>query len=269
MRRLMTIDCGGDALGATLDEADGRTGLLIVSGGTQTRIGAHRGMARLAAAVAVAGFPVFRFDRRGMGDSAGLDPGFMASGPDIAAAAAAFRAACPNVARVTGFGLCDGATALILHHQAAGLDGLILANPWVIEPQAGLPPPAAIRRRYVERLCSPTAWRRLLTGAIDYRAAVRGVSSVLRRAEPAPLAGAMAHALERSKAMTDIVLANGDATAIAFEAEWRGARFHGVRDDAFITRLQTASHSFASGTDPEWLADTCIAALARSASSRL
>ena len=38
----------GDTLFGTLDKAPGKTGLLIVSGGNEIRIGAHRGMALLA-----------------------------------------------------------------------------------------------------------------------------------------------------------------------------------------------------------------------------
>ncbi len=58
------------------------------------------------------------------------------------------RAAC------IGFGLCDGATALALFGRQAGLDGLILVNPWLVEAEAGEPPPAAIRAHYRRRLLS-------------------------------------------------------------------------------------------------------------------
>lgn len=264
MRRLMSFPCGPDTLAATLDVSEGTTGLLIVSGGTQTRIGAHRGMARLAATIAAAGYPVFRFDRRGVGDSAGDDPGFAGSAPDIAAATTAFRAECPHLHGIIGFGLCDGATALALHHATAGLDGLILANPWTVEPAAGLPPPAAIRRRYLDRLASPSAWWRLLSGTMDYRAAVRGVTSLIRRKPAAPLAGSMAAALARGTVPVEIVLAAGDATALAFDAEWRGVGFAAARQAGRIgvIRLDTRSHSFATGDDPERLAALCVASLA-------
>lgn len=261
MRRLTSFTCEGAMLAGTLDEAGGGVGLLIVTGGSQTRIGAHRGQARLAAAVAAAGFPAFRFDRHGVGDSEGEDPGFLGSAPDIGAAAAAFRALCPQVTRVLGFGLCDGATALALHHAAAGLDGLILVNPWTVEPSADLPPPAAIRRRYAARLLDPAAWKRLLTGGIDYRAAVRGLASAARPSSAAPLATAMAGALGATDLPLAIVLATGDATAIAFEAEWRGAGFAAARKQAEVTRVETGSHSFAAGDEPERLADLVIAAL--------
>ena len=67
----------------SLDGAGGATGLLLVTGGSQTRIGSHRMYERLAKALADNGYPCFRFDRRGVGDSDGEDPGFRGSGPDL------------------------------------------------------------------------------------------------------------------------------------------------------------------------------------------
>jgi exosortase A-associated hydrolase 1 len=265
MRSLSHFPCEGALLAATLDMPGGTpadTALLIVTGGTEVRIGAHGGLARLAAAIAAGGYPTLRFDRRGVGDSEGADPGFAESGPDIAAAARHLRALCPNVTRLVGFGLCDGATALALHHRAAGLDGLILANPWVVEPQAGLPPPAAIRRRYLDRLLSLSGWRRLLTGGMNYGAALRGLRSLARKPERG-LAGAVATALARGEQPVTFVLASGDATAIAFADAWRSDGFAGVRGrgDARLIEIASRSHSFASGDDPDRLAAICLAAL--------
>ena len=114
MRRLIAFPCAGDTLIGTLDAAPGTTGLLIVSGGNEIRCGSHRGMALLAQSMSAAGHPVFRFDRRGVGDSSGDNAGFLGSADDIAAAAATFRAEMPGMRRLVGFGLCDGATALAL-----------------------------------------------------------------------------------------------------------------------------------------------------------
>jgi hypothetical protein len=64
MRTVTAFACAGETLVGTLDTATGETGLLIVSGGNEIRIGAHRGMALLAQRLAARGVPVFRFDRR-------------------------------------------------------------------------------------------------------------------------------------------------------------------------------------------------------------
>ena len=86
-RRLhLTFNCEGSYLAGTLDTAPLTTGLLLVSGGNELRSGAFRGQARLAQTIAKRGFPVFRYDRRGVGDSEGENLGFTQSEPDIRAA---------------------------------------------------------------------------------------------------------------------------------------------------------------------------------------
>ena len=70
-RRHVVFPSGWARLVGTIDEAPGATGLLIVSGGNEVRAGAWNGQSLLAARVAAAGFPVFRFDRAGIGDSSG------------------------------------------------------------------------------------------------------------------------------------------------------------------------------------------------------
>lgn len=235
MRRLIAFPCEGETLLGTLDQACGATGLLIVAGGNEVRAGPHRGMAMLAQAVAAAGFPVFRFDRRGVGDSSGENGGFRSSAPDLAAAVATFRAEA-GVKRVVGFGNCDAASALALFGRAAGVEAVILANPWVVEPADDLPPPAAIRARYAARVRDPAAWRRLLTGAVSPRKLAKGL---LRLAQPAPaLADILAAVAGWSDAAT-VILAERDATALAYADAAHGSGLPQA------IRLDTASHSFA------------------------
>ena len=255
MRSLIAFPCEGETLVGTLDAAPGATGLLIVSGGNEIRCGAHRGMALLAAQVAAAGHPVFRYDRRGIGDSTGGNGGFPSAGPDLAAAAAAFRAQVPGLRTILGFGNCDAASILALHGRAAGIDRLLLANPWTIEDRDDLPPRAAIRATYRERLGSGAAWRRLLTGRIDIAKAIRG----LRKAATSPpqdLGKRVIAAIDGWGAAADVVLATGDATARAYAA------LAGPRD---AIRIDTDSHSFARPADQRALHDAVLAALARSA----
>lgn len=244
MRRLIVFPCAGERLTGTLDEAPGKTGLLIVSGGNEVRMGAHRSMASLAARLAASGVPVFRYDRRGIGDSTGSNGGFLDSAPDIAAAAATFSAE-TGIERLVAFGSCDAATALALFHGVAGIDAMILANPWVIETTDGLPPAAAIRARYAQRVRDPATYLRLLRGGIDFGQLVKGLTK-LRQSDPEDgqdLIERVKAALEGTDNVT-IVLAAGDATAIAFSDAMRDATLR-----ARIHRIETASHSFAREPD--------------------
>ena len=243
MRRLIAFRCDGDTLLGTLDEAPGATGLLIVSGGNEVRMGAHRGMAELAAALAAEGVPVFRYDRRGIGDSTGENGGYASAAPDLAAAAAAFRDAAPNVTRIVGYGNCDAATTLALYGEAAGLDALVLANPWVVEEgEDDLPPAAAIRARYAGKVRDPHEWQRLLTGAIDLRKLAAGLRKLAAPPRPSNLPTRFAEAL--GWCPVTIVLAEGDATAIAFRAATQGLAL-----PATLRVLPSTSHSFATRED--------------------
>src|SRR5690606_36327197 len=113
MKRLpLTFASDESTLAGTLDTTPALVVLLIVSGGNEIRAGAFSGQAQLAARIQKAGFPVFRFDRRGVGDSEGENLGFRNSRKDIVAALAAFRAITPQMNRVIGFGNCDAASAL-------------------------------------------------------------------------------------------------------------------------------------------------------------
>jgi len=228
MRRLLTFEGPGGERAASLDAAGGITGLLLVTGGSQTRIGSHRMYERLSKALSEQGFPCFRFDRPGVGDSPGEDPGFRASGADIAAAAAAFRAELPALARVMGLGLCDGATALALFGKAAGIDALILVNPWLVETAADEQAPAAIRAHYRKRLLSREGWKKLLSGAVDYRKLLQGLRKSSARGQGAPLARETAAALKAGGLRAWLVLAEGDGTAIAAVDELKGSAFKGL-----------------------------------------
>jgi exosortase A-associated hydrolase 1 len=263
MRRLLSVDCGGAALGASLDDAAGTTGLLMVTGGTQTRIGSHRMYERLAKRLAEEDYPCFRFDRRGVGDSESDDPDWRGSGPDIAAAAAAFRRECPQLRRLIGFGLCDGASALAFHGAAAGLGGMILLNPWLVETQAGSPAPAAVRQHYRQRLTSLQGWKKLLSGSISYRKLLSGLRSIAST-RPSTLAEEVAAALEANKLPVALILAARDGTAIAAEAEWGGPAYRRIRSaNSPPQRIDSDSHSFARPGDEEALARACLTALER------
>jgi len=238
MSRLhLTFACANATLAGTLDTAAGASGLLLVTGGNEVRSGAFAGQAALAARMAAAGYPVFRFDRRGVGDSGGDNRGFRKSGPDIEAALAAFRAIAPNVERVVGFGNCDAASALMLF-EGAGCDALVLSNPWTIEEADDTPPPAAVRARYAEKLKNPREVVRLLTGGVNLGKLAKGLAQAARpKAPPTTLAGEMAAGLAAFSGPVRILLASADRTAQEFTESWSPA-------DQRIRRCDRASHAW-------------------------
>jgi exosortase A-associated hydrolase 1 len=261
MRRLLTVKCEGALLGATIDGDQGSTGLLFVTGGTQTRIGSHRLFERLATALAASGHACFRFDRRGVGDSEGADPGWRGSGPDIKAAAIAFRRERRGLDRIVGLGLCDGASALALFGAEAGIQGAILVNPWFVESEADAPPPAAIRDHYRKRLLSAEGWKKMASGSVSYRKLLRGVRKIASP-DQSTLGDEVASAIEQDQIPVALVLAGGDATAIAAAEVWNSKRFARIRESSPAPfRIESDSHTFAREGDAEALLQACLTAL--------
>lgn len=243
MRRVIAFDCAGETLLGTLDEGDGDTGLLIVSGGNEIRAGAHRGMALLAARLAADGVTVFRYDRRGVGDSEGENRGYVGARDDLAAALTTFRTHAA-VTRIVGFGNCDAATLLATEGSALGVDAVILANPWTGDDGDSLPPADAIRAGYLAKLSSPAQWRRLLSGGVDMVKLFKGLRKIARTRSHPLFASKVVDAVNAWGDAATVVLAQDDATAIAYAA------VHGAGTTAIIP---TASHSFARASDQQAL----------------
>jgi exosortase A-associated hydrolase 1 len=256
-RRHFTFDCAGSALAGTLDGAAGTTGLLIVTGGNETRAGAFSSQAELASRVSAAGHPVLRFDRRGVGDSEGVNMGFRHSAEDIAAALAAFRGHCPAVGRIVAFGNCDAASALMLC-AGSGLDGLVLSNPWTYEEDQAEapPPPSAIRARYAAKLKNPRELLRLIGGKVNLGDLVRSLRHAASSPSvPSGLADAMAQGLARFTGQVRILIAERDRTGQAFVAGWNPR-------DPRLQRCQGADHAYSDASSRDWLFAQLLAALA-------
>lgn len=249
MRRHITFPCGSDRLIGTLDEAPGtggHAGLLLVTGGNEQRSGAWAGQAQFAASMAAKGYTVLRFDRRGCGDSEGVNGGFRTSGPDIAAALAAFRRECPQITRVVGMGNCDAATALMLAGGAA-CDALVLSNPWTFDRDTEETPPEAVRTHYRNRLTDLHAIKRLLTGKVALAPLLRSLLSATKPAASAStLAQEMAAGVADFSGSIRFLIAGRDRTGQAFLAAWD-------KHDDRIHQCPNASHSFVEPHAREWL----------------
>jgi exosortase A-associated hydrolase 1 len=256
-RRHVTFDCEGSRLVGTIDEGPASAGLLLVTGGNEIRSGAFSGQAQMAARIAALGYPVMRFDRRGVGDSEGANGEFRTSGPDLAAALAALRAQCPNLTRVVGFGTCDGASALMLA-KGAGCDALVLSNPWTFEGSGEDEqeiPPEVVRDHYRKRLTDPAAIKRLLTGQVSLGKLFGSVLGALRpSAPPSSLAQDIANGIKDFVGDISILIAERDRTGKAFLAGWDKA-------DPHIRTCPDATHAYVEPHSREWLDAQLVEAL--------
>ena len=263
MRRHIAFACNSDTLFGTFDPGDASAGLLIVTGGNELRCGPYGSHAELAQKISAAGFPVLRFDRRGVGDSSGYNAGFSQSAGDISAAIISFRSAFPRMKRIAAYGNCDAASALMLA-KGQGCDALVLANPWTFEPEADAEPeaepqpqmtPGAIRAHYLRRLTDPRALWRLLSGKVKVRQMAGSLVDAAKAAPPpGSLAKEMAAGLAQFSGPATLLIAEHDRTGQVFLSQW----------DAGDQRLRIctrAGHSFVEPQARIWLQGQLLGAL--------
>lgn len=232
-------------------------GIVIVVGGPQTRVGSHRQFVLLARSLAGAGYPTLRFDVRGMGDSTGEKRDFEAIAPDITAAIDALQAACPGVARIVLWGLCDAASAILMYldetHDAR-VAGICLLNPWV--RSAASLAKTQVKHYYGQRLLQKEFWAKLFSGRLNVARAITEFIGKVARASAK--AGAsprltfqdrMAHGLRDFSGPVLLVLSGDDYTAKEF-LEFTSATptWRTLLDRPSVMRIdiQGADHTFSS-----------------------
>ncbi len=241
-----------------------RTGIVIVvGGGPQYRVGGHRQLTLWARALAQAGYPVLRFDYRGMGDTAGAFAGFEAVDDDLRAAVDRLSAEVPGLDRVVMWGECDAVSAILLY---AGRDprvkGAVLLNPWV--RTEALQAQAVLKHYYWKRLTERSFWQKVLSGGFDVKASLGSALALLRRSRQAqkavakapstdqglgpiprnqPLPQSMLQGLQRFQGQLMLVMSGRDLIAREFDvvlsqsAAWREA----------LAARQTVRHDLPEG----------------------
>ena len=232
-------------------------GVVVLVGGPQYRVGAHRFFVSLARQLAGQGAAVLRFDHRGMGDAPGEAAGFEHLDPEIDGAIAALMQACPSVERVLLWGLCDGASAALLHARQGDerVAGMLLANPWVRNAQSLAQ--ARTRHYYPGRLASADFWRRLLSGQVRWsslRAALGAFGAVGRSAaaddDASDFRAGMREGLARFQGRVQCLLSGADLTAQEFFETLREPAWAALsrRPGFSLQWLDGADHTF---SDPE------------------
>ena len=167
------FDCAGDTLLGILarPETPAQTGVVVIVGGPQYRVGSHRQFVLLSRALATAGYAVLRFDYRGMGDSEGDQRNFEAVSADISAAICALQECVPSIENVVLWGLCDAASAALLYCDETNdlrVTGLCLLNPWV-RSEASLAR-TQVKHYYSKRLMQNEFWLKLIRGKVAFSA---------------------------------------------------------------------------------------------------
>lgn len=249
----LSFDCSGDRLYgiASVPAQPARSGVLIVVGGPQYRVGSHRQFVLLARSLAQAGIAAMRFDVRGMGDSEGEPRSFEDIGADIRAATDAFCKAVPGMQEIVLWGLCDGASAACLF---AGHDdrvtGVALLNPWVREPATEAR--ATLRHYYWQRLTDGAFWRKVVSGKFNPFTSAASLAAVASRAATAPAAGNLAErmleGLQAFKGRILVITSGKDLTAQEFGDVSRaspGWRSLLARSTTHTHHLPAADHTFA------------------------
>lgn len=258
--------CAGDELVGILAQPliePAATGVVVVVGGPQFRVGCHRQFTLLSRRLAAAGIPVFRFDCRGMGDSTGSPRRFDALSADVGAAIVAFMDRCPAVRSVVLWGLCDGASASLIYvgeTRDTRVSGLVLLNPWV-RSEATLAK-THLKHYYGERLWQREFWSKLLSGKLQVLTALKGF---VRNAVVAGLEGGMNDDVDGDsfqermysgwdgfKGQVLLILSGRDYVAKEFDEFARADRRWSARlNEVTTTRIDVplADHTFSS---KEW-----------------
>lgn len=222
-----------------------REGVLIVVGGPQYRIGAHRQFVHLARSLAAKGIAAMRFDYRGMGDSEGDFKGFEHISDDIDAALAAFRQAVPSLRSITLWGLCDAASAIVMKPDLPEeVTGLVLLNPW-IRTAAG-EARTYVRHYYLRRLMSAEFWKKLISGGLRAGQSLKGLKDNLqqsRQAEKGGLPERVMAGLRASRRPVLLILSGNDLVAREFE-DGSGSLVRSGLPSLTVARVPAADHTF-------------------------
>jgi exosortase A-associated hydrolase 1 len=166
----------GDLIGLVTSprsELPHRTGVLVVVGGPQYRVGSHRQFTLLCRQLAAQGIASFRFDYHGLGDSDG-PPALGVDGieSDMRRAIDVFMREVPALGSTVLWGLCGAASASALYAPGdRRVSGLIMLNPWV-RTEEGLAK-ARMRHYYLGRVADPDFWRRFVRGEVAVAPALR------------------------------------------------------------------------------------------------
>ena len=199
-----------------------KTAVLIITGGFQYRIGSHRQFTRMSRQLATAGYPAMRFDMPGLGDSPGEMVAFDQTELHISAAVDMLTSI-TGIKNVVLWGLCDGASAILLYLQKtrdSRISDLVLVNPW-IRSETSLAR-TQIKHYYRGRILEISFWRKLLQGKVGFKALHDFFDSLRKMGKslyspPASLQNSMAQGWSSCQGSILLLLSENDLTSQEFK----------------------------------------------------
>ena len=247
------------------------TAVVIVVGGPQYRVGSHRQFVLMARRIAAAGFPVLRFDYRGMGDAEGEIRTFVDVDEDIRAAVDCIIAETPGVKKVALLGLCDAASANLMYSLSDNrIVGLILLNPWV-RTAAGQAR-TYLRHYYLRRFLQRSFWQKVFSGKWRMSESLSGLGDSVRDATmtrnessddaaSADFLGRMLRGFTRFQGKILILISGRDLTAQEFldlcasDRRWKKAIARSV-----VSResFPDADHTMSTRRDLDAASNACV-----------
>jgi len=266
----LVFDCQGKQLLGILHSCNpiGNCGVLIVVGGHQYRVGGSRQFVLLARELAAKNLPTFRFDVRGMGDSAGKTRDFQHLDTDIRAAIDCFFACSPGLKHVVLWGLCDGASAALFYaYQDSRVKGLVLLNPWMHTEQGAAQ--TYLKHYYLQRLLSRDFWKKIFSFNFNFAESISSFLMMLKQAvsrtaidhhpadthskiaENLPLPIRMRECLKQFNHPVLFILSGRDLTASQFKNEVKADTiWQGLINEGRTTtcELAEADHTFSKST---------------------
>jgi len=229
------------------------TGVLIVVGGPQYRVGSHRQFVQLSRSLANQGISSMRFDYTGMGDSGGKKKEFDSICDDIKAATDAFLIAQPHLQKVVIWGLCDAASAALIYaYKDERINGLVLLNPWLRSEKAM--GKTMVKYYYLQRLLSKSFWKKLLSGKVNVAASARDAKGFVKdsvatdKQSTASYQARMLFGLQAFTGKVCLILSGEDLTAREFDEQTHASKkwCKLSNKNSEIHRLAGADHTFSS-----------------------
>lgn len=247
-------------LSAMLHTGNATTGVLVVVGGPQYRVGSHRQFVKLSRFLADNDVPSMRLDTAGMGDSDGNRAAFYQQSDDITQAINVFFQRMPLLKKVVLWGLCDAASAILiaLNKPDPRISAVVLLNPWVRQQHSHAQ--ALLKHYYLKRLVQRSFWRKLFSGSLSALSSLRDLCVTLQAAKPVVSAdnfatevnthnyiAVMLSGAQAFTGATKIITSGNDLTAQEFlDLCHQNPAWAGVLAKSFHSHIAAADHTFST-----------------------